>query len=362
MNTLRKEKQAKRIIEGLFQDSYLEDLATPTDSTSSQGELYQERIISGKKVYSCLVESCGKTFKYKCEIKRHSIIHLPDRPYECLLPGCGKTFKRRDALSDHSRIHTKQNTFECPIAECSGLFGTKSSLRRHLLNHSGEKVFKRNHLGCAKSFLPNGQLRENEELLSYNKKVSMMSPFQDDLLSSQLHSLSPTELDFFEDKEILVDNNNSMTHHNSEVPSSCIGLEETMMMNSFAKYETQTYLHDYSDNKYKEDISTETSELASPERIPNRSPQDQLLSLLRYAIEENNQLRKKLKSTADTLESNTIPQVQLKGQSQDHEDNNADSFFNSSFEAEFGDQETKAFGNIFSDFNFDLGFDFDFKQ
>ena len=45
-----------------------------------------------------------KTFKQKCELKRHRHVYTDDKPYVCDM--CEKGFRKKKHLKEHHRIHT----------------------------------------------------------------------------------------------------------------------------------------------------------------------------------------------------------------------------------------------------------------
>jgi hypothetical protein len=90
-----------------------------------------------RKKFVCKHPGCGKFFRYKSEIVRHTATHSESRPFICNYDGCFKAFKRNDALENHVRSsHTKETPFVCPFPECAMKFTTHGSFRYHVLKHN----------------------------------------------------------------------------------------------------------------------------------------------------------------------------------------------------------------------------------
>lgn len=156
-----------------FKHLTFESTSSP-DTTDTQSNYDKDYIQEDKKSFRCTFPNCGKVFKFKSEISRHTVIHFDSRPFPCPHEGCGKTFKRADALDTHMRIHTKEMPFECEFPECDKKFTTKAALRYHLLKHNNERAHKCPSPGCGKSFYTKGQLKQHEKAFNYH--VDMPTP------------------------------------------------------------------------------------------------------------------------------------------------------------------------------------------
>ena len=75
---------------------------------------------SDERCHSCL--TCGKGFKSKAHLKKHSKSHTEERPFPC--KECGKAFKEKHALKDHQRTHTGERPYAC--SECDKAFSAGS--------------------------------------------------------------------------------------------------------------------------------------------------------------------------------------------------------------------------------------------
>jgi len=108
--------------------------ASPYDEGETSYELMAEE---DRKKYVCKYQGCGKFFRYKSEIIRHTATHSESRPFICQYDNCFKAFKRNDALENHIRSsHTKETPFICPFPDCGMKFTTHGSFRYHVLKHN----------------------------------------------------------------------------------------------------------------------------------------------------------------------------------------------------------------------------------
>ncbi|KAF9935051.1 hypothetical protein FBU30_008544 [Linnemannia zychae] len=58
------------------------------------------------RVFTCLVDVCGKQFKRSEHLKRHvRSVHTLEKPFRCPYENCPKRFSRSDNLNQHVRIH-----------------------------------------------------------------------------------------------------------------------------------------------------------------------------------------------------------------------------------------------------------------
>jgi KRAB domain-containing zinc finger protein len=57
---------------------------------------------SGDMPYKC--DICGKGFRHRQSLQRHTMTHTGDMPYQCDI--CGKGFRHRQSLQRHIRTHT----------------------------------------------------------------------------------------------------------------------------------------------------------------------------------------------------------------------------------------------------------------
>jgi len=189
----------------------------PRSQSSSSDLNYEEVSIGERKVFRCLLPDCGKTFKFKSEMKRHQTIHSGERPHVCSFPDCGKTFKRADALSNHFRIHSGKTPFDCPVTGCDSQFNTKSALRYHLLKHKGEKAFRCSHPGCGKAFLTFTQLKQHEKASYYHQKVDSTTSQPDQSVTPQAQSCISDETCSIPSRETpKYENNNEMPPYEQE--------------------------------------------------------------------------------------------------------------------------------------------------
>ncbi|OAQ28418.1 hypothetical protein K457DRAFT_57646, partial [Linnemannia elongata AG-77] len=58
------------------------------------------------RVFTCMIDACGKQFKRSEHLKRHvRSVHTLEKPFGCPYENCPKRFSRSDNLNQHVRIH-----------------------------------------------------------------------------------------------------------------------------------------------------------------------------------------------------------------------------------------------------------------
>jgi len=232
----------------------------PLGTQSPEDQQYEEVTYNDKKIYNCLLPDCGKTFKFKSEMKRHLAIHSNQRPYTCAFPDCGKTFKRADALSNHFRIHSKGTPFDCPIVDCKQQFNTKSALRYHLLKHEGEKDLNCKDCDCTQD------LAAQKSSLPQAKEESFSLEAPEDSVSEKTNN--PTT---------------NLTQNN-------LNKFDLLMSRSSIK----TYLED--------ELEAPSSENSLLPKKSGRNVEETLMNMVNFMMEENQKLKKKLKVASDLLQ------------------------------------------------------------
>lgn len=109
------------------------------------------------KSNSLTCEICGSaSFPYPAELKKHQIrVHATTRDHKCEV--CAKTFKTSDVLRKHSVIHMIEKPFVCKY--CQRTFTQSASLNRHIRTHTGEKNYACSW--CDKHFADAADLRKH---------------------------------------------------------------------------------------------------------------------------------------------------------------------------------------------------------
>ncbi|XP_068249625.1 uncharacterized protein [Palaemon carinicauda] len=100
-------------------------------------------------------EECDKKFSRKESLTRHRLVHSGMKFYEC--SECGRMFNQNGHLRTHMLTHTKEKNFQCD--SCNMKFARKDNLKRHYLLHSRKKSFECSI--CAKRFNQNGHLESH---------------------------------------------------------------------------------------------------------------------------------------------------------------------------------------------------------
>uniref|UniRef100_A0A8C5L1J1 Flt3-interacting zinc finger protein 1 n=1 Tax=Jaculus jaculus TaxID=51337 RepID=A0A8C5L1J1_JACJA len=80
---------------------------------------------------------CGKSFRYRSDLRRHFARHTALKPHAC--PRCGKGFKHSFNLANHLRSHTGERPYRCTA--CPKGFRDSTGLLHHQVVHTGEKPY-----------------------------------------------------------------------------------------------------------------------------------------------------------------------------------------------------------------------------
>uniref|UniRef100_A0A1L8DIR8 C2h2-type zn-finger protein n=1 Tax=Nyssomyia neivai TaxID=330878 RepID=A0A1L8DIR8_9DIPT len=99
-----------------------------------ESKMCDEEARSGDKETHFTCDICEKHFRFRCDLKKHSICHSGERAFECDI--CFKRFTRKGEVVIHKRQHFNLKPYMCQ--ECGICFSRGNSLARHQLVHSGE--------------------------------------------------------------------------------------------------------------------------------------------------------------------------------------------------------------------------------
>ena len=111
------------------------------------------RIHSGEKPYKCHV--CDQAFSQLGRLNTHMLLHSEDKADNCSL--CINTsFSQSRGLRTHvCCTHSNSRAYLCPY--CGKTFKTRCNMNRHVLIHTGEKPYVCGH--CSKRFTGITQLK-----------------------------------------------------------------------------------------------------------------------------------------------------------------------------------------------------------
>jgi uncharacterized Zn-finger protein len=127
----------------------------------SKPALTQHKLIhSDERKYFCLWPNCGKSFKQQSGLINHRRIH-GSKNIMCDSIGCGKRFTHWALLRSHKyRVHLKSELpdLNCYWPNC--LYKTKytQDLKKHQMVHSPERRFKCKFDGCDRSYKTSSSL------------------------------------------------------------------------------------------------------------------------------------------------------------------------------------------------------------
>ncbi|XP_022833980.1 uncharacterized protein LOC111361803 [Spodoptera litura] len=78
--------------------------------------------------YKCNYDNCRRRFKDKGDLKKHILIHYPDRQYSCTY--CNRKFPRKSRLNEHIAMHLRGYKVQCDY--CHEMFSSKMHLSKHI--------------------------------------------------------------------------------------------------------------------------------------------------------------------------------------------------------------------------------------
>jgi hypothetical protein len=94
----------------------------PMIGSNYKKSIYNKRapkVIDPNVTYACDRTECGKVFKNKHLLRKHSFIHSGHKPYKCLWPGCDAAFLKKTDYDLHTCTHTNEKKFKCDWPECT---------------------------------------------------------------------------------------------------------------------------------------------------------------------------------------------------------------------------------------------------
>lgn len=81
---------------------------------------------------------CGKSFRYRSDLRRHFARHTALKPHAC--PRCGKGFKHSFNLANHLRSHTGERPYRC--SACPKGFRDSTGLLHHQVSPASHEWLK----------------------------------------------------------------------------------------------------------------------------------------------------------------------------------------------------------------------------
>lgn len=86
-----------------YREKFFHELVEDKDIASPEGKKQASAVVL-RRVFQCY--TCGKIFKHRSKMIRHSRIHTGEKPFECV--ECKKRFRQRCHLRVHQQIHTRR--------------------------------------------------------------------------------------------------------------------------------------------------------------------------------------------------------------------------------------------------------------
>ena len=110
----------------------ISDITNPKIEMNSS-DMDVQLIVGEKRIHIC--SYCNKTFKSKCLLEKHQMIHTKVQLYQ--YSQCNKGFTNKSNLIRHQKTHTGDKPFQC--SHCNKAFAQK--VRIHTENsHWGEAI------------------------------------------------------------------------------------------------------------------------------------------------------------------------------------------------------------------------------
>jgi uncharacterized Zn-finger protein len=91
-------------------------------------------------LFTCSHKGCKKSFNSRFSMKRHQLIHQPDKPYACVY--CPKRFLLKQYLCEHTSIHTGAKPFRCSYPSCGKTFRQAGKLSLHKKQHQSQANYR----------------------------------------------------------------------------------------------------------------------------------------------------------------------------------------------------------------------------
>lgn len=101
------------------------------------------------KFFSCPHPECGKSFRTKFSMTRHTLSHSQEKRFEC--PQCNKKFALEHNMKEHINTHTHDKPFVCGVDGCQERFRQSGKLSLHRRTHPGFSL---------KEYIPNSNFNK----------------------------------------------------------------------------------------------------------------------------------------------------------------------------------------------------------
>ncbi|XP_052746182.1 variant-silencing SET domain-containing protein [Bicyclus anynana] len=89
------------------------------------------------RLYACQCEICGVTLASKYNMTTHLTSHIDYRPFACSFTGCDKRYKDKAALKKHAIVHYPERQFPCDV--CHRTFTRPHRLLAHRKQHAPKR-------------------------------------------------------------------------------------------------------------------------------------------------------------------------------------------------------------------------------
>jgi len=120
------------------------------------------------KKLQVICPTCGRHFRYRCQLDEHLVTHTGARPAACRFPGCNRRFGRTSTRNYHERTHSDMRPYIC--SQCGQAFKHSTILRTHVALMHGNGARPHQCSQCGKTFKRKSDLHSHCTTVHMDKR------------------------------------------------------------------------------------------------------------------------------------------------------------------------------------------------